>query len=140
MYYSKCNPKTAGFSMPAILEQFFPEESLSKYFSGTMPAANIRETEASFVIELAAPSLQKSDFDIKIEQALLTVSANKIEGEAKQYKSQEFNFSSFKRSFRLGKNVDIERIEARYENGILSIELPKKEQAQEKTTRNINIA
>ena len=141
MNYSKCNPKTAGFSMPEFFNQFFPEEGLNKYFSGTMPATNISETDTSFVIEIAAPSLQKSDFDIQVEQALLTVKVAKTtEGEAKQYKRQEFNYNHFKRSYRLGKNIDLARIEAQYEQGVLRIELPKKEVAQEKTTHTVHVA
>ena len=147
MYYTQCNPKTSGFSMPALFERFFPEESLNKYFSGTMPATNIVETDNSFVLEVAAPGLQKEDFDIQIEQALLTVKVEKqtqTEGETKaqneQYKRREFNFTAFKRSFRLGKNIDTERIEARYEQGILRVDLPKKENTQEKLVRTIQIA
>jgi len=147
MYYSKCQPKTAGFSMPALFERFFPEESLNKYFSGTMPATNISETETSFVLEIAAPSLKKEDFQIQIEQTLLTVKVAKnapVEGktvaQGVHYKRQEFDYTNFKRSFRLGKNIDTDRIEASYEDGILRIELSKKENAQEKATRTINIA
>ena len=102
------------------------------------------ETETSFIIELAVPGLTKENFDIQIENHLLTIKAEKVKEESEnqtknQYTRQEFDFSTFKRSFRIGKTIDTERIEARYEHGILRLELPKKEQNQEKSTRNISI-
>ena len=149
MFYSHCSPKTANRFASDFFQNFFPEENLSKYFGGTMPATNISETETGFLIELATPGLQKEDFEIQIEQSLLTVKVEKTpspapEAEATEakthYKRKEFDFTNFKRSFRLGKTVDTERIEARYEQGILQIHLPKKEQAQEKLSRIVNIA
>lgn len=143
MFYTHCSPKTANRFANDFLKNFFPEENLSDYFKGNLPATNISETEASFVIELAVPSLQKEDFEILVENNVLTVKAEKkhAEGESKpHYTRQEFDFSTFKRSFRVGKAVDTDRIEARYENGVLRLELPKKEQHQEKTAKNIHIS
>lgn len=144
MFYSHCSPKTANRFATDFFKQFMPEENLSKYFHGNLPASNISETETSFVIELAAPGLHKEDFEIQIENHLLTVRVEKKqEGENEQkthYTRQEFDFTNFKRSFRVGKVVDTEGIKAQYENGILRLELPKKEQSQEKSTRNIHIA
>ncbi len=143
MFYNHCSPKTANRFATDFFKQFMPEENLSKFFHGNLPATNISETDTSFVIELAVPSLQKEDFDIQVENHILTVKVEKHapENEPKtHYTRQEFDFTNFKRSFRVGKAVDTERIAARYENGVLRLELPKKEQAQEKATRNIHIA
>ena len=143
MFYSHCSPKTANRFATDFFKQFMPEENLSKYFHGNLPASNISETETSFVIELAAPGLQKEDFEIQIENHLLTIKVEKKhEAENAQkthYARQEFDFTNFKRSFRVGKTVNTEGIKAQYENGILRLELPKKEQTQEKTAHHIHI-
>ena len=89
------------------------------------------ETEKNFRIELAAPGLNKEDFNIKVEKDTLSISAKKetstVEGE--KVKVREFAYTSFQRNFNLPKTVDAEAIEARYENGVLSVTLPKKEEA-----------
>lgn len=143
MFYSHCSPKKATRFASDFLQNFFAEENLNKYFSGTMPATNISETESSFVIELAVPGLQKEDFEIAIEQNLLTVKVEKTPSQETEntahFKRREFDFTNFKRTFRLGKGVDSERISAQYEQGILRLELLKKDQAQEKTTRTVNV-
>jgi HSP20 family protein len=143
MFYSHCSPQKATRFASDFLQNFFAEENLNKYFSGTMPATNISETENSFVIELAVPGLQKEDFEIAIEQNLLSVKVDKTPAQEAEntphFKRREFDFTNFKRTFRLGKGVEADRIAAQYEQGILRLELPKKDQAQEKTTRTVNV-
>lgn len=109
--------------------------------SGSMPAANIKETEKSFLVELASPGMTKEDFKIELDEDLLTIrSERETEKEEKEirYTKREFNYTSFVRSFRLPEEVDAEKITAKYEDGILQLEIPKKE-IEEKKVRKIDI-
>lgn len=103
---------------------------------------NVHETKDAYHLELSAPGLDKEDFAIKLDNGLLTISYEKKE-EAKpsdDYKTlrREFNYRSFKRSFTLNDDVNAENIQAKYENGILKVYLPKTEPAQS-GNRQINI-
>ncbi len=98
------------------------------------PSVNVIELKDAFKIELAAPGLNKEDFNINVEKNVLTISASieqnddeKIEG---AYKRREFNYSSFKRSFNLPETVDKDAIGAAYESGVLNVTLPKVEEAK----------
>ncbi len=111
-------------------------------YEGSMPAANITETEKSFQIELAVPGMTKQDFKINLENNVLTISSEKESEQSKETKSytrKEFTFGSFTRSFTLPKIVETEQIKASYENGILKMELPKKEETA-KLSKEIAIA
>ncbi len=100
------------------------------------PAANIIENEKDFVVNLAAPGMNKKDFTIDVDGDLLTISAeNKSEDEESKpkYTLKEYNFTTFKRSFTLPKElIDIEKISASYKNGVLSLLLPKVELLEQK--------
>lgn len=105
------------------------------------PPVNIHETANAYHIELSVPGRSKEDFKINVENGLLTVSFEKKE-EAKEedYKTirREFSYRSFKRSFNLDESVDSSNIQGKYENGLLKLLIPKKE--QEKTSsRQITI-
>ena len=100
----------------------------------TLPAVNISESDNSYLIELSAPGRNKADFNLKVRDNRLVIShkheANK-EQEAKKYSVREFTNHSFERSFSLPKGkVNTDAIKANYENGILSVELPKQEEAK----------
>lgn len=108
-----------------------------------VPAVNISENENSFEIAFAAPGLTKSDFTINLENDVLTVKSEKSNGnneESTNYTRKEFNYTAFQRSFTLPKTADSEKIKAEYQNGILNIEIPKKEEAKAKPVREIEIA
>ena len=108
-----------------------------------VPAVNIAETENSFEIAFAAPGLSKSDFTVHLENDVLTVKSEKSNNQDESntnYSRKEFNFSSFQRSFTLPETADGENIKAEYQNGILNIEIPKKEEAKAKPAREIVIA
>lgn len=97
---------------------------------GTIPAANVTETPNAYQLELNVPGRNKEDFKINVEKGLLTVSFEKKEEntvEGTNSIRREFSLQSFKRSFSLDEKVDTANIQAKYENGILKIELPKKE-------------
>ncbi|HXH19578.1 MAG TPA: Hsp20/alpha crystallin family protein [Chitinophagales bacterium] len=115
------------------IEDFFNESNLPRWsgLSG-QPAVNIRETDKSFVLEVAAPGYKKEDFSVTVENDLLTISCNqenKVEESEKGYTRQEFSYSSFSRSFTLPDSVNADNIKGSYNNGILTIELPKKPEA-----------
>lgn len=108
---------------------------------GTMPATNIMEGTDSFVLELAAPGFSKSDFSIEVNNNTLTIKGEKQNADAAnvKYTRCEFGYGNFSRSFILGKAVDTNNIEAKYENGILSITLMKREEAKPKSARVIDV-
>ncbi|MBK8701304.1 MAG: Hsp20/alpha crystallin family protein [Saprospiraceae bacterium] len=110
-------------------------------FTLSIPSANILENEDNFQIILAAPGLDKSDFQINVEKNQLIVSADKQNpalAAGAVVKRKEFNFSNFKRNFTLPENVDIDRIKAEYNEGILTLTLTKKE-VKNDDVRNIII-
>ncbi|HNV52007.1 MAG TPA: Hsp20/alpha crystallin family protein [Tenuifilaceae bacterium] len=106
------------------------------------PAVNIVEEAERYRIEVAAPGYSKDDFKVKVENDLLNISVekeqNKVEGES--LNRCEFYNGSFERSFVVGKTIDINKIDARYENGILTITLSKKEEAKPQQPRSISIS
>ncbi len=97
------------------------------------PPANIHETADAYHVELNVPGRNKEDFSIKVDNGLLTISyEKKEETEKKEYRTirKEFSFRSFKRSFSLDEKVDTTAIQAKYENGVLLVLLPKKEEVK----------
>ena len=109
--------------------------------TGNLPAVNNSETETSYHIELSSPGFSKADISLAIEGDTLTISgekSNETEENQKKYSRKEFSFQNFKRSFTMPDHVDNEKVAAKFEDGILSIELPKKETAQA-TSRKIQL-
>ena len=107
------------------------------------PSVNIIEGKEDFLIEVAAPGLEKKDFTVNINHNLLTIEVKKeLKSEASEarFSRREFSYSSFRRSFTLPDSIVHENIDAKYENGILHISLPKKEEAKVKPLREIAIA
>ncbi|MGC1515421.1 MAG: Hsp20 family protein [Maribacter sp.] len=130
---------------PAVMNEIFKPD----WFGGmensrtALPAVNIMENEKGFELELFAPGRVKEDFNIEIDDAVLTVSSElKVDERAESVKftRREFKLSSFKRAFNLPDTVATEGISARYENGILKFNLPKKEEALPKPKRTIELA
>jgi HSP20 family protein len=116
-------------------------------FSNTntnLPAVNIVETANNFVVEMAAPGMTKQDFEVELKDDLLTITSQKQVqnelGEGERYTRREFSYQAFQRSFRLPKNVvEDSNIAAKYENGILQLLIPKKEEAKALPPRKIAI-
>ena len=99
---------------------------------GTVPV-NIREKEKSYTIEIVAPGFEKTDFKISLEDQLLTISADKkteVKEENEKQIRREYNYGSFKRSFTLDEKTDGSNIDAKYVNGVLTLNLPKKEEVK----------
>jgi HSP20 family protein len=126
------NDLLEGFS--PIFHRIF-DEDVRAIKAVSKPAVNVKETEQSFVLEVAAPGLQKSDFQIKVEKDTLSIATevkNEDETKTENYKRKEFNYQAFKRSFTLPENVNAENITAEYKDGILHVSIAKfeKEKAQ----------
>lgn len=107
----------------------------------TSPSVNLIESGNEFFIEMAAPGYSKEDFNIKMENNLMTISTDTDEQKAEDqnYLRSEFKYGAFSRSFRIGKSLDTDKINATYENGILRVGLEKREEAREKPARNIKV-
>ena len=110
----------------------------------TLPAVNVKETKNNFEVEMAAPGMKKEDFKIELDGNMLTISSEKTEEyenkEDEKYSAREFSYQSFQRSFNLPKDVvDSDKIKAHYENGVLKLIIPKKEEAKQKPPRKIEI-
>jgi HSP20 family protein len=111
-------------------------------FTSESPSVNIIETDEAFELEIAAPGLNKNDFNVSIEKDQLTISAerNTEEGEnTSTYKRKEYDFKKFSRKFRLPKTVDKETVKAKYNLGLLRVTVDKTPEAKEKSPRTINI-
>jgi HSP20 family protein len=108
-----------------------------------VPAVNISEKENLFLVEVSAPGLNKENFKIEAEAGVLSISSEDKEEkkeETTKISRREFRYGSFSRSFTLPENINTEEISARYENGILSVHLPKKEAETKKATKEIKVS
>lgn len=109
----------------------------------TVPATNIYEQDDQFVIELAVPGIPKDQITISVEEDVLTISAKKAESSDEaakpNYRLREFDYSAFSKTYRLSEVVDTEKIDARAENGILTIVLSKKEEAKPLPAKTVEI-
>ena len=112
--------------------------------STTLPSVNIKEKADSYEVEVAAPGMDKNDFNVTLDGNLLTISSVKQQNEITEesnFTRREFSYQSFQRSFELPKDVvDDEHITAHYENGLLLLTIPKKEEAKQKPPRMIEIS
>lgn len=138
-------------SFPSLLDDFFGRELFNwensnfSSTSTTIPSINVKETDENFEVEVAAPGMDKKDFNVTLNDNLLTISSvkeNEKETVEDNYTRKEFSYQSFQRSFELPNNiVDEENIKAHYDNGLLHLVIPKKEEAKEsKSPRVIEIS
>ena len=108
-----------------------------------VPSANVSETLKEYLVELAAPGLERKDFKVAIDNHTLTISSEKSDEKKEEkegYSRREFSYSSFSRSFSLPDNVKETNIDAKYQNGILKISIPKKEVTVSKPSREIAVS
>lgn len=111
----------------------FNDSFISDRFISKVPAVNVAETSDAYIIELAAPGLDKSDFKINVDGEVLTISGEKSaekSSEHKKYNKREYSYTSFSRSFTLPESIDHSKIHASYQDGVLSLEIGKKEEAK----------
>lgn len=119
-----------------VFDSILNDTFLSDKLTTKTPAVNIAESENDFQIELAAPGLSKEDFKISVEKNILTVSAEKkaeAEVSDKKYSKKEFSYNAFIRTFTLPETVDYAKIDAAYTDGILKLNIAKKEEAKIQT-------
>lgn len=124
--------------LPALFEDFFKPWNEIMDFNGwgktmTVPAVNITDNRDEYKVSLAVPGLKKDDFKIDVDGNILTISSEKEESNEEndeKFTRREYSYSSFCRSFTLPDEVNREKIEAVYENGVLKLNLPKKEEVK----------
>ena len=127
---------------PSLINEFFNDDFGMNFLnrSHSVPSVNSLENNDSFEIDLAVPGMKKEDFTIELNDKVLVISSetsNTMEND--KMRLNEFNFSSFQRSFRVPDSVDLDKIKASYKNGILKIKLPKRKESISKPNRVINI-
>ena len=138
-------------SFPMVFDDFLNRDIFNWGLSNfsdtntTIPAVNIKETSDNYEVEVAAPGMTKKDFRVQLEGNTLTIASERTsrneEEEEARYTSREFSYQSFSRTFNLQKDVvDTERIQAKYEDGVLHLMIPKKEHAKQKQPRLIEIS
>jgi len=135
---------------PTLFDRFFENDLFdwsNRNYSTTdttLPSVNIKESADEFEVELAAPGFVKTDFSIELNHDFLTISSEKkVENETRegqQFARREFSYQSFSRSFTLPNTADSEKIKAKYDNGILRVSIPKKEEAKPKPAKQIAIS
>ncbi|MBA4301885.1 HSP20 family protein [Algoriphagus alkaliphilus] len=142
--------KRNGSFWPKMVQDFFGAENPFDFdekffFSGKsieVPSANVIENDNSFKLELAVPGFEKKDFKVEIQDGMLIISGekeHKSEEEKENYRKKEFSYSSIRRSFALPEHVKEDQIDAKYENGILNIVLPKKTLEASKAKKAIEV-
>lgn len=136
--------RNAAHGFPIVMDQFFKDIlGGTQYNQTTVPPVNVKETNTAFVLEVIAPGLKKENFNIEIDNDLLIVSSEakieKTEEQDGKFTRREFRSAAFKRSFKLPENVKPEDINAAYQDGILTVSLPKKEEAQPQAKRSVTI-
>ncbi len=137
----KIAQRTANNWLPSLIDEMFNND----YAGGTAmrtthPAVNISESEDHFSLEMVIPGFSKDDVTIEVDKDILSIYAeveNKQEETTEQFTRKEFVKKSFKRSFNLPDTVNQDAIKGSYNNGILSLALPKKEEALPKAKRTI---
>jgi len=139
MYNAKFNPSHPSQALGKWMDTLFNTtlaDVIGNDYAVSHPSVNIVENENNFQMELAAPGLEKSDFNIEIVNDNLVISvekkSEKEETEKGKFTRREFNYSAFKRSFFLDEKINREGISATYENGVLRITLPKKDETWKK--------
>ncbi|MDX1470010.1 MAG: Hsp20/alpha crystallin family protein [Flavobacteriaceae bacterium] len=130
------------------VDNFFDNELgtgfLSNFNTGmSLPAVNIKEEADNYKLEIAVPGMSKEDFNVDVDNKILSISSEKSSesNESEEnYTRREFGYSSFKRTFTLPDSVNADKIKATYKDGILTVDLPKREEAKQKPARQIKIS
>ncbi len=137
-------PSVPSFFDDFLTKDVFDWSNANRSYGSSLPAVNIKEDSDNFEVEVAVPGLKKDDFNIELENDVLTISSEKerkTESKEDKYVRREFQYSSFKRTFSLPENVvNGDMVEADYTNGVLHILLPKKEEVKPKPAKTIQIA
>lgn len=132
---------------PSLFSDFFDNERFPnnpwlRHEFSQVPAVNIKNADHSYEIDLAVPGFKKDDFKITVDDNVLTISVDKKEEkneENERFTRKEFSYSSFSRSFTLPQNSDEDNIDAKYNDGILKLSIPKKAEAKALPKKEIRI-
>ena len=138
-------------SFPSFIDKFLEGDLMdwtrSNFadMNSTLPAVNVKENENEYQIDVAAPGLQKNDFNVNYDNGMLTISSEKKEEneekEGEKVTRKEFSYQSFQRSFGIPENVvNADKITAKYTDWILHVTLPKKDEAKPKPAKQIKIS
>lgn len=138
-------------TLPRLFDDFLTRDLFDwssnnfSFTNTTIPAVNIIENSESFVVEMAAPGMKKDDFKIELDNEILKISSEKRDErelkEDERYTRREFSYQSFVRTFHLPKSVvDDNKIKAKYEDGVLRIMIPKKEEVKKLAPRKIAVS
>ncbi|MDB3874613.1 Hsp20/alpha crystallin family protein [Flavobacteriaceae bacterium] len=128
---------------PSLMNEFFNDDFRINVINNnhSVPSVNSIENDNSFEIDLAVPGMKKDDFTIQLNDKVLVISSentNSVENNSMSL--NEFNYSSFQRSFTVPETVELDKIKANYKNGILKVKLPKKKDSITKPNRVIDIS
>ena len=127
---------------PSLFNEFFNDDYNLNFFNRgiSVPSVNSFENNDSYEIDFAVPGMNKDDFSIELDENILKVSSEKSNNiENEKMRLNEFNYSSFQRTFKVPETVDQDKIKANYKNGILNIKLPKRKESISKPSRIISI-
>ena len=141
----------SGTKLPSFMDDFFGKDLFNwenlnySDTNTTLPSVNIKETPEEYKVEVAAPGMKKEDFKIELDGNNLSIrsekSAETTDEKEGKYSRREFSYQSFQRNFNLHRDVmDVENIQAKYENGLLCLTIPKKEEAKQKPPKTISIS
>ncbi len=141
--------KRNGGFWPKMIQDFFGADPFAwdeKFWlpekAMEVPSANVIENDKEFKLELSAPGFDKKDFKVEVSGGILSVSAekeHKKEEEKENYRKKEFSYSSIRRSFSLPENVLENKIDAKYDNGILKVLIPKNDKVENTSKRAITV-
>lgn len=137
--------KRNNLVFPALMNEIFKPDWFGgvETLQNSVPSVNIKENEVNFELALSVPGYNKEDFKVEVDKEVLTVSAELVNEEVnkdEKFTRREFAIKSFKRAFTLPNTIDADSIKANYESGILSLELPKKEEVLPKPKRLIELS
>lgn len=132
--------KTQSSFLPIIFDEFFKNNWNGNAPNNSYPSTNIKENDKHYVLELAIPGKSNKDFNIDIENRILSISTlNADQTSDYNYNIQEFNYSSFNKSYDLPDSIELEKVDSFYRNGVLSITLPKREEYQSISKKIISV-
>ena len=130
--------------MPDVFNDFFDNDFMTRA-NATAPAINVKENDKEYTVELAAPGLKKDDFNVNIDRDgnlhihMESKNEKKDEEKKSHYLRREFSYSKFEQTLLLPDDVDKDKIEAKVNDGVLTVNLPKTEKKEDKTLKQIEV-
>jgi HSP20 family protein len=142
LFRSSSTTRSSTITQVSTIEEIPSSLGFLRIDPNVIAAVNITETKEEFKLAFAVPGMKKDDFDVNVDGNMLTVSCEKEESKEDkehQYTRKEYNYSSFSRSFSLPDEVSKDNIHASYTDGVLYLQLPKKEEAKKLLTKSITV-